>query len=82
MTFASSQRRLELLSLHLSKNRISKLQMKNFSSTESSFSTSSPPTVHLKKNQSIRNIVLDKPTALNSLDLNMIYNITPQLLAW
>ena len=78
MYFAKKRLQLTLQHLRSSHN----FQMK------SSFSSTVPAqvpaalTVHLKKNQSIRHVILDKPKALNSLDLNMIYNITPQLLAW
>ncbi|KAJ3319971.1 hypothetical protein HDV06_005789 [Boothiomyces sp. JEL0866] len=47
-----------------------------------SYSTQDTPSVHHKKSQSIRNFVLDRPAALNALNLEMIYNITPQLQAW
>jgi enoyl-CoA hydratase/carnithine racemase len=35
--------------------------------------------VHARKVQSIRNFVLDRPKALNALNLEMIYTMTPQL---
>ena len=38
--------------------------------------------MHAKKIQSIRNFVLDRPAALNALNLDMIYTMTPQLQAW
>ena len=37
------------------------------------------PSVHFRKQQSIRKIILDRPKALNALNLDMIYSITPQL---
>jgi hypothetical protein len=46
--------------------------------------------VHSKRNQSIRQFILgiffaahqDRPKALNALNLDMVYTITPQLKAW
>ncbi|KAL2917801.1 3-hydroxyisobutyryl-CoA hydrolase [Polyrhizophydium stewartii] len=38
--------------------------------------------VHAKKVQSMRKFELDRPKALNALNLDMIYAMTPQLQAW
>ncbi|KAI8910779.1 ClpP/crotonase-like domain-containing protein [Gorgonomyces haynaldii] len=38
--------------------------------------------VHARKVQSIRNFLLDRPKQLNALNLEMIYTMTPQLIAW
>lgn len=38
--------------------------------------------VHSKKNQSLRQFILDRPKAFNALNLEMIRTITPQLQAY
>lgn len=47
-----------------------------------SYYSTETPSVHFRKQQSIRKIILDRPKALNALNLDMIYSITPQLQAW
>ncbi|RKO86532.1 ClpP/crotonase-like domain-containing protein, partial [Blyttiomyces helicus] len=42
----------------------------------------SPSGVILQKRQSVRLFILNRPEALNALNLGMVYNMTPQLEAW